>query len=202
MGTSIIQVPISRLLLLHVHLSHLTDEDGVPNTLPVLAILPVISGVSVFPAFLSIMHRASSPIFLQMFPSPIPRGTFLTPALLWGGFFGQTQPSPPGGGGGSATLLVGRGLFPKSLDPIPMSYQDVVLRNGDVAGVDGQPDALLHLGGEPAGLSGPLTALLPGAPGADREATGAQDATPGPPRGCHGGQALRAAARRCPGLTF
>ena len=131
-----------------------------------------------------------------------PQGHILNPCLLWGGFVGQTQPSPPGGGGGSATLLVGRGLFPKSLDPIPMSYQDVVLRNGDVAGVDGQPDALLHLGGEPAGLSGPLTALLPGAPGADREATGAQDAAPGPPRGCHGGQALRAAARRCPGLTF
>lgn len=172
MGTSIIQVSMSHLLLLHVHLSHLTDEDGVPNTLPVLVTLPVIAGVSVFPAFLSIMQRASSPMFLQTLPSPIPRDTFLTPALLWGGFVGQTQPNPPRGGDGSAALLVGRGLFPKSLDPIPPSYQDIVLRNGDVAGVDGQPDALLHLGSEPAGLSGPLTALLPGASGEDRAAHG------------------------------
>lgn len=129
-------------------------------------------GVSVFPAFLSIMHSTSSPIFLQTLPSPIPRDTFLTPALPWGGFAGQTQPSPPGGGDGSAALLVGRGLFPKSLDPFPPSHQDVVLRNGDVAGVDGQPNALLHLGGEPSGLSGPLTALLPGAPGEDRATHG------------------------------
>ena len=152
-----------------LHPSHLTGRMAFPHS----PRLGHSSGLfSVFPAFLSIMHSASSPVFLQTFPSPIPRDTFLTPALPWGGSAGQTQPSLPGGGDGSAALLVGRGLFPKSLDPFPPSHQDVVLRNGDVAGVDGQPDALLHLGGEPSGLSGPLTALLPGAPGKDRATHG------------------------------
>lgn len=182
-----------------LHPSHLTGRMAFPRS----PCLGHASGLfSVFPAFLSIMHSASSPVFLQTFPSPIPRDTFLTPALLWGSFAGQTQTSPPGGGDGSVALLVGKGLFPKSLDPVPPSHQDVVLRNGDVAGVDGQPDTLLHLGGEPSGLSGPLTALLPSAPGRTERPTGTQDAAPGPPRGWHGGQALPAATRRCPGLIF
>lgn len=45
------------------------------------------------------------------------------------------------------------------------AHQDVVLRHGDVVGVHGEADALLHLGGESARLAGALAPLLPRAPG-------------------------------------
>ena len=124
--------------------------------------------VSVFPVFLPLVHKASSPIVLQTSPSSIPRDTFFnTPALLWSGLAGQLGPALLRGVG-LRPFLAGGGLFRRPWIPVPQPYQDIVLRNGDVAGMDGQPDALLHLRGKPAGLSGPLTALLPGAPGKDR----------------------------------
>lgn len=46
-----------------------------------------------------------------------------------------------------------------------MAHQDVVLGHGDVVGVHGEADALLHLGGESARLAGALAPLLPRAPG-------------------------------------
>lgn len=58
-----------------------------------------------------------------------------------------------------------RGVFLSQSWPwVQWSYQYIVLRHRNVAGVDRQPHTLPHLRGKPAWLPGSLTALLPGAP--------------------------------------
>lgn len=47
---------------------------------------------------------------------------------------------------------------------VSASYQHIVLGDGDVVGMHGEPDTLLHLRGESPGLAGPLASLLPCAP--------------------------------------
>lgn len=124
-------------------------------------------GIS-FPCFPT--HDASGPfsnipVHTHLFP---PQGQSLQHlVLLLSSLAGQAGPHPPEGAG-SWPSLAGGGLFPHPWPWPHCPYQDVVLRNGDVAGMDGQPDTLLHLGGKPAGLSRPLTPLLPGAPGWER----------------------------------
>lgn len=151
------------LFPLCIRSSHLMDKDVLPNTLPLLVTLSILLGITLFPVFLPMVQKAFAPYPCACSPLPSPGMHPLT--LLSSSKAGQVGPSSPERPWWAS---MGRGFCSVPGPTSPCPYQDIVLGNRDVAGMDGQPDALLHLRGKPAGLSGPCTALLPGAPGRDR----------------------------------